>query len=173
MATMQEIEIKTKEHAAARLALTNHVTLLNAEIEAVKQKRMKKLRESVTLAVETGDALLAMVKESPELFVKPKSAILHGIKLGFKKEKGKITFADEGQVIKLIRKHLPKLAATLIITTEKPSKEAMNGLDAKMLKQIGVTVTSDSDVAFITDPASDVDKIVTALLKGASEEVEA
>jgi hypothetical protein len=168
---MQEIETKAKEHAAARLALTNHVTLLHAEIEAIKQKRIKKLREFVALATSTGDDLLALVKESPELFKKPKSAILHGIKLGFKKQPGKISFADEDQVIKLIRKHLPKaLAATLIITTEKPSKEAMNGLDAKQLKQIGVTVTADSDVAFITDPTSDVDKIVNALLKSASED---
>ncbi|ADE10447.1 host-nuclease inhibitor Gam family protein [Sideroxydans lithotrophicus] len=169
MATMQEIETKAKAHAAARLALTNHVTLLNAEIEAVKQKRLKKLREAVATATETGDELLALVSESSELFKKPKSAVLHGIKLGFKKEKGRISFADEDQVLKLIRKHLPDLADVLIVTTEKPSKEAMNNLEAGQLKKIGVTVTADSDMAFISDPTSDVDKIVSALLKGASE----
>lgn len=173
MATMLEIETKAKAHAAARLALTNHVTLLNAEIEAVKQKRLKKLRECVALATETGDELLALVSESSELFKKPKSAVLHGIKLGFKKEKGKISFTDEDQVLKLIRKHLPDLADVLIVTTEKPSKEAMNNLEAGQLKKIGVTVTADSDVAFISDPASDVDKIVNALLKGVAEEVAA
>lgn len=173
MATMQEIETKAKEHAAARLTLTNHVTLLNAEIEAIKQKRMKKLREAVALATSTGDELLELVRESAELFKKPKSAVLHGIKLGFKKEKGKISFADEEQVIKLIRKHYPELADVLIVTTEKPSKEAMNTCDAIILKKIGVTVTADSDMAFISDPTSDVDKIVNALLKGATDEVTA
>lgn len=173
MPTMQEIEIKAKAHAAARLALTNHVTLLKAEIEAVTQKRLKKLREIVALATASGDELLALVSESSELFKKPKSAVLHGIKLGFKKEKGKISFADEEQVIKLIKKHLPDLADVLIVTTEKPSKEAMNNLEAGQLKKIGVTVTADSDVAFITDPTSDVDKIVTALLKDVTEEVAA
>lgn len=170
---MQEIEIKSKAHAAARLALTNHVTLLNAEIEAVKQKRLKKLRELVAVASSTGDELLALVSEAPKLFVKPKSVVLHGIKLGYKKEKGKITWENEEQVLKLIRKNLPKLADVLIITTEKPSKEAMNTLDVAQLKKIGATVTSDSDVAFITEPSSDVDKIVNALLKGVSEEVAA
>ena len=173
MATMQEIETKAKAHAAARLTLTNYVTLLNAEIEAVKQKRIKKLREAVATATATGDDLLELVRESSGLFKKPKSAVLHGIKLGFKKEKGKISFADEDQVLKLIRKHLPELADVLIVTTEKPSKEAMNNLEAGQLKKIGVTVTADSDMAFISDPASDVDKIVTALLKGAAEEVTA
>lgn len=173
MATMQEIETKAKAHAAARLTLTNHVTLLNAEIEAVKAKRLKKLREAVALATATGDELLELVRESAELFKKPKSAVLHGIKLGFKKEKGKISFADEEQVIKLIKKHLPDLADVLIVSTEKPSKEAMNNLEAGQLKKIGVTVTADSDMAFISDPTSDVDKIVNALLKGASDEVTA
>lgn len=170
---MQEIEIKAKAHAAARLALTNLVTLLNAEIEAIKQKRMKKLRELVLIASTTGDELLALVTESPKLFVKPKSVVMHGIKAGYKKEKGKISFADEAKTIELIRKHLPALADTLIITTEKPSKEAINSLDVAKLKKIGATVTSDSDVAFITEPSSDVDKIVNALIKGVSDEVAA
>ena len=173
MATMQEIETKAKAHAQARAALTQLVILLNAEIDAVKQKRMKKLREAVANATETGDVLLELVSESSTLFKKPKSAILHGIKLGFKKQTGKISFDNEDQVIKLIRKNLPELADVLIVTTEKPSKEAMNNLEVGQLKKIGVTVTSDSDVAFISDPTSDVDKIVNALLKGAEEEVEA
>ncbi len=173
MATMQEIETKAKAHAAARISLASHVTLLNAELEAVKQKRMKKLRELVATATATGDQLLALVSESSDQFKKPKSAVLHGIKLGFKKEKGKISFADEDQVIKLIRKNLPDLVDVLIVTTEKPSKEAMNNLEAGQLKKIGVTVTADSDVAFISDPSSDVDKIVNALLKNVTEEVAA
>lgn len=167
---MQEIETKAREHAKARAELTQVVALLHAEIEATKKRRMDKLRKAVASATETGDALLSLVAESAELFQKPKSAILHGIKLGFKKEKGKITIADEDQVIKLIRKHLPELADVLIVTTEKPSKEAMNKLDVAQLKKIGATVTCDSDVAFISDPSSDIDKIVNALLKGVAEE---
>lgn len=170
MATIEQIETKAREHAKARADLTQIVTLLNIEIEAIKKRRMEKLRKAVTSTTETGDALLALVTESEDLFKKPKSAILHGIKLGFKKEKGKIKFTDEDQVIKLIRKHLPELADVLIVTTEKPSKEAMNNLDVAQLKKIGATVTCDSDVAFISDPSSEIDKIVNALLKGVAEE---
>jgi len=171
--TMQEIETQAKTHAAARLALTNHVALLNAEMDAVKRKRLKKLRELVANAVSTGDELLDLVKESAALFKKPKSAVLHGIKLGFKKLPGKIDIADPDQTIKLIKKHFPELAENLIATKEAPSKEGLNTCDATTLKKVGVTVTSDTDVAFITDPASEVDKIVDALLKGAMDEVAA
>jgi len=171
--TMQEIEIKAKTHAAARLALTNQVVLLNAEIEAVKQKRLKKLRELVATATSTGDDLLASVSESAELFKKPKSVVLHNVKLGFKKLPGKIDIANPDQTIKLIKKHFPELADNLIDTKESPSKQGLNTCDAATLKKVGVTVTSDTDVAFISDPASEVDKIVDALLKGAMDEVAA
>lgn len=173
MPTMQDIESKAKTHAAARLALTNHVALLNAEIEAVKQKRLKKLRDLVATATSTGDELLEMVRESEELFKKPKSVVLHNVKLGFKKLPGKIDIANPDQTIKLIKKHFPELADNLIDTKETPSKQGLNTCDAATLKKVGVTVTSDTDVAFISDPASEVDKIVDALLKGAMDEVAA
>lgn len=172
MATMQEIESHSQAYAKARTELTNVVTLLNAEIEAAKRRRMDKLKKAIAAATATGDALLDAVKESADLFVKPKSAILHGIKVGFKKEKGKIVITDDAQTIKLIRKNFPELEDVLIATTEKPSKEGINTLKADQLKKIGVTVTSDTDMAFISDPSSDIDKIVNALLKGVEEEAE-
>ncbi len=171
MATMNDIQQHAHAHAKARTELTAIVTLFNTEIEAVKKRRMEKIKKAVANATETGDALLALVAESEALFKKPKSAVLHGIKLGFKKLPGKITVTDEDQTIKLIRKHLPELADLLIVSTEKPSKDAINKLEVAQLKKIGATVTCDSDVAFISDPSSEVDKIVNALLKGVEEEV--
>ncbi len=171
MPSIDELETRAKAHAAARTDLTNIVTLLNAELDAIKRKRMAKLKKSVADAAETGKALLDLVAESKTLFLKPKSVILYGIKCGFKKEKGKLDIADPEQTIKLIRKHFPELADNLIAKKEAPSKEGLNTCDAATLKKIGVTVTSDTEVAFISDPTSEVDKIVSALLKDAMEEV--
>ena len=170
MATMQEIETRAKAHADARQKLTRLVALLNAELEQAKNKRLAKLREAVAKAQQTEEELLALVAESGDLFKRPKSQVLHGIKLGFKKEKGRIEFDDVDKVIKLIRKHYPEMAELLIATTEKPSKEALNGLAAEQLRKIGVTVTADSEVAFVGSTDGDVDKLVNALLKGAAEE---
>lgn len=173
MATMEQIETQAKHHAQARERLAEIVTALNDGIEALKRNYMPRLKAAVGKAAVTSDALLQMVNESPELFKKPKSVTFHGIKLGYQKEKGKIEFEDPELVIKLIRKHLSDLADTLIASTEKPSKEALNSLTAEQLKKIGVKVTSDSDVVFIRPADSDVDKMVNALIKGATEEVEA
>lgn len=173
MATMEQIEIQAKAHAQAREKLAEIVTALQDGIDALKRNAMPRIKAAVNKAADTSDELLQRINESPELFKKPKSVTFHGIKLGYQKEKGKIEFDDPELVIKLIRKHFPLLADTLIATTEKPSKEALNSLNAVQLKKIGVTVTSDSDVVFIRPADSDVDKMVNALIKGATEEVEA
>lgn len=172
MATMQEIETKAKAHALAREKLSEVVTSLQDGIDALKRSHMARLKAAVNKAADTSDELLALVKESRELFTKPKSVTLHGIRIGYQKEKGKIEFDDPDHVIKLIRKHFPKLAKTLIATTEKPSKDALNNLSAEQLKKIGVTVTSDTDVVFIRPADSDVDKMVNALLTGATEDLQ-
>lgn len=173
MATLEQIETKAKAHAQAREKLSDIVTALQDGIDALKRNAMPRLKAAVNKAADTSDELLQLVNESPELFVKPKSVVFHGIRLGYQKEKGKIEFDDPDLVMKLIRKHLPDLAETLIATTEKPSKEALNNLTAEQLKKIGVKVTSDTDVVFIRAADSDVDKLVNALIKGATEEVAA
>ena len=170
---MQEIETKAKAHALAREKLAEIVTALQDGIDALKRSHMARIKAAVNKAADTSDELLQLVTESPELFTKPKSVTFHGIKLGYQKEKGKIEFDDPEKVIKLIRKHYPELAETLIITEETPAKKALNNLSAEQLKKIGVTVTSDTDVVFIRPADSDVDKMVTALIKGATAEVEA
>jgi hypothetical protein len=173
MATLSEIEQRTKTYALAREKLAEIVASMNQGIEAIKRNHMRHLKNAVSKAAEAHDELKALVEDSPEQFIKPKSITFHGIKLGYQKEKGKIEWDDAEQVIKLIKKHLPDMADVLIATTEKPAKDALNNLSAAELKKIGVTVTSDGDVAFIRPTDSEVDKMVTALIKGATEEVAA
>lgn len=170
MATMEQIEKTAAAHAQARVKLSEYVTALQAGIDALKRQQIAKIKAAVNKAADTGDELVNMINESPELFTKPKSVILHGIKLGYKKQKGKIEFDDPELVIKLIRKHCPELVDTLIVKTETPSKEALNNLSAADLKKLGVKVTSDTDVVFIAAADSEVDKLVNALLKGAEVE---
>lgn len=173
MPTLQDIEASAKAHAQAREKLSEIVTTLQDGIDALKRSHMARIKAAVNKAANTSDELLQLINAAPELFTKPKSVTFHGIKLGYMKEKGRIEFDDPEQVIKLIRKHLPELAETLIITAEKPAKDGLNQLTAADLKKIGVTITSDTDVVFIRPADSDVDKMVNALIKGATDEVAA
>jgi hypothetical protein len=91
--------------------------------------------------------------------------MFHGIKVGYKKGTGKIEWEDADQVVKLIKKHFPDQADVLIISSEKPAKDALAQLTAAELKKLGVLVEESGDVPFIKDTSSEVDKLVAAFLK--------
>lgn len=165
-----KIEVKTKQYADARASLAEIVTTLNDGIEALKRQHMPALKKAVVAAAQKHEDLMNLLKENDQAFVKPRSKIFYGVKVGFKKEKGKISYSDADSVVKLIRKHYSKPdAELLIVTQETPIKAALNNLSVADLKKIGCTVTADSDEAFIKPTDSEVDKLVDALVKDAVE----
>lgn len=167
------IEQLAKAYRAARDTLAERAQLLYQEMEAAKQRRLKGLRFAVAAVTEAEAALGAAIEENKGLFEKPRSRVLAGVQLGFRKAKGAIDWADDDQVVKLIRRHLPEQAEVLIRTKEVPVKTALAGLPAADLKRIGVTVKDAGDELLIKDTTAPVDKLVDALLKGATAEAEA
>jgi len=172
MATIEVIQKKTQQYADARLALADVVRALHDQMELAKRDLLPQIKKAVAKTLDLESDLLAQIKQSPELFEKPKSLSFNGIKIGFQKGKGKLLFDDADLVIKLIKRHFPKQADVLINTTEKPVKDALSQLTVAELKTLSITVEGTGDVAFIKDTTSDVDKLVKALLKGAEEEAE-
>ncbi|PLY02745.1 MAG: hypothetical protein C0622_05190 [Desulfuromonas sp.] len=110
-------------------------------------------------------ALFETVKQSPSLFVKPKTMVIYGVRVGFKKEKGKVSISNEEITIRLIRKHLPDQAESLIQTTDKVLKNALQQLSGAELKKIGAEIQADTDQVFIKPVGDDIDKFVAALLE--------
>ncbi len=170
MTQLTAIEARAKLYADAREKLAAIVSDLNAGIEALKRNAMPEIKRAVARAGTHHDELRALIDAGRELFVKPKSMTINGIKLGLQKGKGKIEFDDADQVVRLIKKHFPEQADVLIVTTEKPVKDALNGLTAAELKKLGISVTEGGDAIFIKPVDSAVDKLVDALLKEATEE---
>lgn len=164
MPSFETISDLARTFAAARRDLTQAVATAQAEIDAVRAAHIPEIQALTTDMANVYDMLLAAVESSPSLFTKPKSQTLFGVKVGFAKQPGKISWADVTQVLKLIKKHLPKQAELLIKTTEKPVKNALNGLSAADLKRIGVTVTKAGDRPFVTPVDGDLEKLVQALL---------
>lgn len=168
MATMEQIEKKAAEYNVARGALVVLVNSLHNEVEAAKKKYLRSIRDQVAKTKSAESVLHVMVEQNPELFVRPKSLVLHGIGLGWRKQKGKIKF-DAKKIVSMIEKHLPSIAELLIKTTKRPVKAAIGKLPVDDLKKIGATVTNTGDVAFVEPVDGEVDKIVTALLSVGKE----
>jgi hypothetical protein len=165
MAGMIDLEMATQRYADARSGVSAIVSAMEEEIAAVKKRHMARLKKAVGYMAELRNELMLDIRDNAELFTKRRTMVLHGIKIGIQKQKGEITWTDEAQVIKLIHKHFPDMAETLIKTTEKPIKSALAQLPAADLKKLGVTITDDSDAIVIRATDSEIDKLVEALLK--------
>jgi len=163
--TLTEIEKLAREFSQAREALKGKVQTLEEEISAAKKRHLSGIRKSIEEAANRHMKLFDAISGSPELFVKPKTVIFHGIKLGYMKGKGEIVWDDTAQVVKLIKKNLPDLVDALIKINETPVKTALAQLSVADLKKIGVTVVETGDEVFIKPTDSEIDKLINALLK--------
>ena len=170
MSTLKEIEALTTKYAAARGRLADDVRALNAAIEVAKREFLPSIRRRVAAAKDAEAALRDAIEGAPELFVRPRTLTIAGVKVGFQKGKGKISFDDADKVVALIEKHLPELAETLVQVTKKPVKDALLQLSVEDLKRIGCRVTGTGDQVLVKDTTSDVDKLVEPLLKEDEEE---
>lgn len=172
MATMKEIEEKAKVFAEARAALGGVCAMFQRDIEATKARHLQALKVTVAIAKAKHAELGALIQASPELFTKPRSVVLHGVKLGYQKGKGKMVIEDEAKTIALIEKHFPEQAEVLISIVKTPAKKALERLSAADLKKIAVLVSDAGDVVFVKDTAAEVDKLVAAFLKDDVEDEE-
>lgn len=172
MTQLTDVENRAKLFADARSEVAETVTTLSGGIDALKRQYLPLLKRRVAKLAERHHNLRVLIDANPQLFTKPKTVVFHGVKVGFAKGKGGIAFDDAAQVVKLIKKHLPEQADVLIITTEKPAKEALSQLSADQLKKIGCTVVKSGDQVVIKPTDSDVDKLVDTLIKGSTESEE-
>lgn len=173
MGTLAAIEKATKLYADHRELLGLRVQDLHDKIEELKREHLTAIKEAAADAANAKSALEVIIDESRALFVKPRSIIISGIKVGLQKGKGGLDYNDDETVIRLIRKHLPKEQHELLIKVkESVVKKALGELDVATLKKIGVTVQGTGDVVLIKATDSDVDKIVNAMLKEAADEPE-
>ncbi len=171
--TLNQIDTKARAYSDARDRLRELCAALEDGMKALRQEHLPGIRRALNRAAEAEAALEALVEQAPELFTKPKTVVLHGVRVGYMKGKGKIEWESDEQVVKLIRKHFPELADVLIVTTEKPSKDGLVALAVADLKKLGATVTDAGDQVYIKPADSALDKMVDALLKAATEEAKA
>lgn len=169
MPTLNDIELRAKRYADARASLAAIVSDLTAGIEALKRQALPEIKRAVARASEHYDALHGLVESTPELFARPRTVTLHGVRVGYAKGKGGIAWDDPDAVVAAIQKHLPEQAEALIRWTGKPLKEAINQLDVATLKKIGCRVVGTGDQIVIKPVDGEVDKLVDALLKDATE----
>ena len=170
--TLRDIEARAKRHAEARDALLDQMRSLEDELAGVRRKRVRALKGALGRAAQTEAELRAAIDGARELFERPRSRVLHGLKVGLRKQPGRLSWESAAQVMKLIRKHHPDEAELLIRTKEEPSRDALKQLSAAALKRLGVQVTETHDAVDVRAVDSAVDKWVDTMLDGLRDELE-
>jgi hypothetical protein len=169
--TMDTIETQAKAFASARAELADRLNALREEQEAAKRRRLQGITKSLDRVQTVHAVLRASLEASPKLFEQPKTRVLHGIRVGWMKQRGKLEIADAQTCVSALRRVLGDTeAAAYIKVTEAPIRTALANLPAKDLKRVGVTVTDDVDAVVIKAADGDLDKLIDALVGDAELE---
>ena len=167
--TLTEIEKQVKEFADDRKTLRDRVDVLEEGMLALKKRYLPGIRAAVERAKESQSILSAAIDQSRDLFVKPRTLTLFGIKFGIEKQKGKLEWGDKSSVVKLIKKYFSDSWETYIKVKEDPMKKTLATLPSADLKKLGIQVTETDDAVLIKPADSEVDKLVDALLNEEKE----
>jgi len=167
-----DLDRLTKAYADRRAVLAGRLTALEQALEAVKRQHLKDVKRHVALTAECELDLRNAIDAAPALFDKPKTRILHGIKIGYRKGVGGLDWDDDADVVAKIEKYFDDLeeAERYLIVKKKPSAEALEALDASTLKKFGVVVVETGEQVIVKAVESDVEKLVKLLLKGAMDD---
>ena len=169
--TLNDIRVAAERVSTAHLATTARASLLQEEIKTALAPIYERHRPGLDAAAEeeaaANDALLSLLNAAPQLFKKPRSIAVNGVRAGYRKAEDSLGWADEMAVIARVRALHPELADLLIRNQESLVVDALAQLEAVVLRAIGVYSISGVDQPFVTVGDSDVDKLAKTLIADA------
>ena len=165
-AGMDEIEALARGYAKARNALEDTADEIKDLQRKAVASRMRGLRNRIAEAVAARDALQAAIEARPDLFVRPRTVAVDGVKFGYRKQAGALDLGDETKAIERLRKLFPAREAATVNVKETLDKKALRKMSAADLARIGVTIGNPVDEVVIAVAESDFDKLVVFLSDG-------
>lgn len=178
MTSNAAIDMKTIEKLAGRLserraALADAVKAAQAEIDGVRARVLPGLREHIAAAAKAEAKLRQAIIDGADQFHSPRTRIMHGLRVGWRKGRPVLTFSDPDAVVALIDKHLGGQAPALVKETRKPVKSALAKLDPRTLKKIGVRVSDGVDEPVIEPTDGEIERMTKALLASMNDMAQA
>ena len=170
METMNEITRLCRLYVDARDARDRVADVIRNETRTIVRQNLRKLRDASARMSTHKEALIAVIDTNPEMFEKPRTRAIDGVKVGYQKQRGAIDIGSAEKTIALIRKKLPNKAAALIVTSERIDKTALRKLTVRELAMVGATLGEDTDKVVVTLASTDLDKLADALLSEYSDE---
>ena len=172
------IDMKTIESLAGRLsakraALAETVAGAQAEIDEVRARVLPVLRARIAAVSKAEAKLRKALIDGADQFQNPRTRIMHGLRVGWRKGRPVLTFSDPDAVVALIDRRLSEEAPTLVKETRKPVKSALAKLEPRTLKMIGVRIADGVDEPVIEPTDGDIERMTKALLSSMNETAQA
>lgn len=151
---------------------TGCAALLEAEIKGAVAPIIERYRATLDTYAAAEAAAYAQLNDllaiSPQLFVKPRSLAVDGVKAGFRKAEDRLDWDDETIVAKRILTLLPQRYDLLVRTQVSLVADALAELDAEDLQKIGVRTITGVDSHFISIGDNDTEKLTKIVLAAAA-----
>ena len=179
MTCLQEIQKTAAALSKTRDALSAHMHSLEAQMQALKTSALPEIRRVARQIARQHLELLELNKANAALFEKPRTYVVDGLKFGMQKKVGKLQWECDTKLCARITQLVKtgdisdEQADMLITRVEKPVAKALEKLDGKLLKRLGVTLTADSDEPLIKAVDSEVEKAVNAVIKDITKDTNA
>jgi len=177
--TLEDLQKRAGALSALRDKLAALLANLQSEIDTVKTGHMVAIRRAARQIAQHHNELSDLIAANPELFVKPRSYVVDGLKFGMQKQKGSLQWKDDQALCQRIGKLAEggaisiEQASLCIKTSEKPVAAGLEQLDAGLLKRLGVTIAADTDAPLIKSVDSEVEKAINAVIREATKDVNA
>ena len=161
--TLTEIQRLVRDYSDARDSLAEVAQEIRDLQRAAVRVRLRSVRARAAKASAARDALTQAIEENANLFERPRTHSLHGIKFGLRKAPGKLV-GDQEEAIALIKERRPHLEATLVQTKRSLVKRALINLDKAELAAIGLSIDDGGDQVVVQAASGEIDQVVDALL---------
>ena len=163
--SVKELEPLCADYDIACVELEILIAQLESDLEIAKQKHLPGLkRQAAKLAAREAD-LYSAVEAAPELFVKPKTLIIAGTKIGWANSIGAVEIEDDDYTVTQVRKLLPERFDALVKTKYTPRKDSLRELNEKDLGKLGCVVTGAGPVVVVKRVSGDVEKLINKLIE--------
>lgn len=164
-ASLLPIELAARAFSDSRMQLAAEINELSERIAALKKERASKLKAVLRQYNQMQADLRSAIEAAPkDLFDKPRTRQLHGIKVGYVKQPGKLVLQfDDVRTIELIEKHFKDQYDVLVRVKRTPNLETLAELPASDLKRLGGHIADADDKIVMTAIDSDIDKLIKAL----------
>jgi len=162
---IDSIERLCQDYAKLRGKLEKKIEVIEREREKILEAHRVELRLLSSAVSNAKLDLERQVGAARPLFIKPKTRVFHGIKVGFEKERDQVTYPEDEILIPRIESLLKSKAAGLIETTKRIIKDAFKRLPKAELQSLGVKYTNGADSVIVRpESKSDVEKLASAYL---------